>query len=328
MTRGDYCSFYEALPDDPDFMPLTPEAKLTFFMAKFLCGASGIALVRRWRLQLADMTGYSPEAVERAASELQARDWLVWQDNVLWVRNGWRHNPNLSEHNANHRRSVEKHLLSLPRMEIVNAFGLHYQAPEPEDYDNKNVQWVPLGMVWEDLGREVPIPDGIPDGIPHPIPDSDNGQRTTDNGVSDNGSVSDETGADAPSDESEEGTGLVDTLDAKDADDWAIIRPHCFPLLRKHVWQGDKPPPNGWNPGREVSVIRNWLRGGYVRPSELELFLATARKHMGWTGPASTSWLAADKHVPRLREIQGKVHKRSTAHGGVAGTIQEVLNAA
>lgn len=104
--------------------------------------------------------------------------------------------------------------------------------------------------------------------------------------------------------------------DVTDDGQWAKLRTELFSPLRKHIWRGKKPPPNvpkngrKWDEARELSYIRDWIRGGLFRPDEAEAFLERAPKVMGWDGPASLSWIGKDEHIPRIREIVGELRKR------------------
>jgi hypothetical protein len=124
-------------------------------------------------------------------------------------------------------------------------------------------------------------------------------------------SVSNETGDKPPPDEEPPGVDLAD-LDAASEEDWATMRAVYLPAIRSLIWQGNKPPlnvPAKWNVTREGSIVRNWIRGGYMEPDEVVPFLETARKRCGWDGPASLSWLAGKGDIGRLRELVGEAQK-------------------
>jgi hypothetical protein len=136
-SRGEYTAIHTALVDDPDFKALSAEARLAFFTLKLILGPSGIDVVRLFVLQM----------------ELTDNKWLCQQDDVVWLRNGWRHNPNLSETNDKHVKSVRNHIAGLPRLPIVNAFALYYELPVP--FEGIPSEWVavPYAMQVHGKGR-------------------------------------------------------------------------------------------------------------------------------------------------------------------------------
>ena len=79
------------------------------------------------------------------------------------MRNGLRYEPSRSLANDNHRKSIEKHIAGLPKLQIVNDFADYYDLPRP--FPNE----------WDTRSPS----DGMGDGIP------DHGERR--NGRTENG---------------------------------------------------------------------------------------------------------------------------------------------
>ena len=141
MKRGEYAAVHTALLDDPDFQRLSPEAKLLWYSLRLMLGASGIALVRGWKTVLPEVTGI--DSVNGHLEELTSGGWLNQQQNVLWLRNVLRFNPNLNLSHDKHLTGVSKHIAGLPKLAIVNAFAEYYDLEEP---------FPGLGTEWDSNG--------------------------------------------------------------------------------------------------------------------------------------------------------------------------------
>jgi hypothetical protein len=152
--RGEYAAIHEAIVDDPDFQAITPAAKCCWYTLKLMLGASGIGLLRASREVLETVTRIKRPELYSALNELIDGKWLIVQGDVLWLRNGLRHNPNLTLTNDNHRKAIVKHLAGLPRLEIVNAFATYYGFAAP--FSNLPVawdtQWYPNGIPDQEVG--------------------------------------------------------------------------------------------------------------------------------------------------------------------------------
>lgn len=155
--RGEYAAIHEAVVDDPDFKGLSAQAKCCWYTLKLMLGASGIDLMRASRAVLADLTGLERQPLHDALNELVAGRWLIVQDDVLWLRNGLLHNPNMKLTNENHRKAIVKHIAGLPRCEIVNAFAAYYKIPAPFDGipSEWDTQWYREGIPDQDVGRRT-----------------------------------------------------------------------------------------------------------------------------------------------------------------------------
>jgi hypothetical protein len=129
--RGEYRSIHVAMADDPDFLRLSPQARLTLLMLKLTLGPSGINVVRAMVPELAVLTGYGDAEVRAALDELVRDRWIRIEHNVIWIRNGLRFEPSLSLASENTVKGVCRHLRSLPRLRIVNDFAAYYNLPIP-----------------------------------------------------------------------------------------------------------------------------------------------------------------------------------------------------
>lgn len=163
MERGEYRPIYTVLIDDPDFQKLSRDAKLLFFVLKLSLGPSGIGVV--YDPVLASRTGIPSEGVREGMKELSAGDWVRRQATVVWIRNGLAFEPNLSLENSNHRKSIEKHLRGLPKLEIVNSYADYYDIDRPFD----------------GVGAGIPS-EGVEQGVLEGIGDQEIGERRTENG--------------------------------------------------------------------------------------------------------------------------------------------------
>lgn len=115
-------------------------------------------------------------------------------------------------------------------------------------------------------------------------------------------------------------------LDVATDTEWRKLQVALFEPLRQHIWKGKRPPSNvpkngrKWDEARELSLIRDWIRGGLLEPDEAADFLRLTPVEMGWRDPASLSWLGREEHIPRIREIVGRIRKdqmRKVSESGV-----------
>lgn len=129
-NRGEYRAIYAVLLDSPEFIALSPEAQLVFFHLKLRLGASGIAVIYLPVLEQA----IPQECLTKGLTELrQGREkaWLFVDGNVFWLRNGLRYNASLSMAHERHRKGIQAHLSSLPKLRIANSFARYYGLEEP-----------------------------------------------------------------------------------------------------------------------------------------------------------------------------------------------------
>ena len=130
----------------------------------------------------------------------------------------------------------------------------------------------------------------------------------------------DDKSSDAKASPIEDTPGEMDLLDynPEDDGDWAKLRVHYFAPLRKHIWQGKKPPetylPEGkagtWDEGDELTQVRHWLRAGTMYADEVTPFFKQVRKTFGFDGPMSLCWVNKSEHASGVREAVGEARKR------------------
>lgn len=289
-TRGGYRAVKVVLLDGPDYQDLSERARHLFLALKLSFGPTGIEVHYPEALaaEMAAKTGIPVEGVRDALDELRADGWVDWERNVFWIVGQLKHEPHFNEANEKHRAAVWSHVGGLPRLGIVRAFIERYSP-----YFK---------------GAPDSLSNGLPDRPSHSPPKQGVGIRDEGRGITDTSP----DGDDGEPSQNEDGT---TSLDVADDADWATLRTSLFEPLRKHVWKGKQPPSNvpakgrRWDEARELSYIRDWVRGGLLEPDEAAEFLRFAPVEMGWKGSASLSWLGRDEHIPRIREIVGRVRK-------------------
>jgi len=230
--RGEHRAIYTVLLNTIEFTQLSPAAQLVWFHLKLMLGATGIDVVPAAEAQLSDTTNLSIEDVGRALGELQnplpdgmgnaigngipdgigngignaipdggsARSeghggpWVIRQGSVIWLRNGLAFEPSRSLDNANHRKSVMRHIAWLPKLPVVNDFADYYglDRPFPGLPDRRGSP------------MPSPMPSARASGMAYPI--TENGERRTEDGKRSNSGVAARTrtrargepGTDAP----------------------------------------------------------------------------------------------------------------------------------
>src|SRR5690606_29008698 len=130
-NRGEYRAIHVALIDDPDFLQLSPPARLALMTLKLILGASGIDVVRALVPELMATTGYDDATIRAAVDELTAGRWILIEGRVVWLRNGLRFEPSKPLASENGRKGISAHLKTLPRVALVNRFADYYGLPRP-----------------------------------------------------------------------------------------------------------------------------------------------------------------------------------------------------
>ena len=125
-----YRAVVDGLIHEKDFQELSPFAKLAYLMLRLSLGASGIDVF--YPELLGRIAGLPPNEVRIALEELIGCRQLEVEANVMWLRYALEQDPNLfPRSNENHRKFIEKHIQSLPRLRIINRFAQHYGLTPP-----------------------------------------------------------------------------------------------------------------------------------------------------------------------------------------------------
>lgn len=122
--RGEFRGIYTVLPDSPEFQILTPDSRLFIFLLKLKLGLSGINVF--YLDTLAHLSGTGGGRVADGIRDLIAHDWIVVNEPIVWLRNGLRFDPANPLGYRNGCKAVVKHLLTLPKLPIVNDFLAYY----------------------------------------------------------------------------------------------------------------------------------------------------------------------------------------------------------
>ncbi len=134
MKRGTYRAIFSTLFDDPDYQRLPTRARLVLVTARQCKDAGPAAIFRYYPEILAHQTGSTTSQVKEAIETLAAPPgWIVYDDAVLWVRNGLRYDPSMSLANKKHRTAISKHLIGLPKSPVVLKFCDYYKIAYPFD---------------------------------------------------------------------------------------------------------------------------------------------------------------------------------------------------
>ena len=137
--RGEYRPIYSAIIREPDFQALSQDARMLWFVLKLSLGPSGIGIM--YDDELRELSGV--DDVESARNELVAGQWLVLEARIHWLRNGLRYEPNIRMSHEKHRTSIERHLASLPRLNIILDFASYYELTPP--FQKATTVGLPIG---------------------------------------------------------------------------------------------------------------------------------------------------------------------------------------
>lgn len=150
--RGEYRAIHVALTTDPDFIILSVPAKTLWFVLKLHLGASGIDHMPAHRHQLAQITRMNLQAIDKAKIELRPH-WLIYEGDILWLRNGLHHEPNITLENEKHRKGILNHLRGLPVQPIVRTFCDYYELEDITD-GKVNAMRMPLVCPPKDIPEQ------------------------------------------------------------------------------------------------------------------------------------------------------------------------------
>lgn len=272
--KGEYRALYAALPDDPDFQDLSGVARAAFYPLKLKLGIGGIGVF--YTDTLPRFTGFTLAQTDAAVAELERGDWIRRERNVIWIRNGLRHDPLEPLASPNGRKGVEHFLRSLPKLAIVNEFARYYGLP----------------VLYPDVaGAEAPYqaPTEAPSQGDTP-PLGQHGVRKTEDG--EHLSVSIET--DEPSIEKNSANGTGTPLTTARLN---LLRGEAIASIRA-TWSDGVPPrewgrgKNRWTTAREGSIWNQLMK--YDAPDSVNAAIAAgikrARGH-----PFSLAFFRADK---------------------------------
>lgn len=159
--RGTYRGIYCSLLDELDFQAMSSEARHTFLTLRLCSQNNAASIFRVYFGTLSEQTGYTKSRLEQCFQELQNGEWIVYQDGLVWIRNGLRYDPTMRLADPKHRKAVEKAVSALPRSELVLRFCEYYTITRPFDAPSEGI------TKKSEVGPPSPSPS------PSPITESD-----------------------------------------------------------------------------------------------------------------------------------------------------------
>lgn len=172
--RGSYRGIYETLYDDLDFQRLSPIAKVVWHVLKVRLTQYGIAVF--YPEPLPRIVNASAAEVDVALAELerpkpgQKLGWLVREEHVFWLVNGFRFDPSVSGGlSENHKTGARRYAETLPKLDVVRQFLAYYGL---EATASK-----PVATPAPTIGRDSPSPTPTPTPRDGPNPGPVGGNR-------------------------------------------------------------------------------------------------------------------------------------------------------
>ncbi len=161
--KGEYRGIYVALPDSWEFQQLSADARAIFYPLKLKLGKAGIDAF--YPEVLPRLTGIPFEGVSKALQELEEKRWLIVEQNIYWIRNGLRFEPNMPLSNTNGRKGIANHLKTLPNLAIVRDFARYYDLGDvfeiPAEATPSEGGSKPLRATETETETETDIPPGV-----------------------------------------------------------------------------------------------------------------------------------------------------------------------
>jgi hypothetical protein len=144
QERGTYRAVFSMLFDDPDYQRLPVRVRLLLLTTRLCKDAGPAAIFRYYPETLAHQTGTTPNQVNQDLKVLADGGWIVYDNDVLWVRNGLRYDPTITLANPNHLAAVRRSISRLPKSPVVLKFCDYYEIEYPSG--------------WHLDGIEIPYP--------------------------------------------------------------------------------------------------------------------------------------------------------------------------
>lgn len=150
--RGEYRSIRRVLLDGPDFQKLHASARWCFVALKLNAGPTGFDVEYPSALaeQLAQQTGLMAEDVVISLAELETEGWIRREGNLLWIVGHLANDPHMKAVDGKHRKAVQRHVASLPRLRLVTAFIAQNPAFFPPS------EAASMGLAWAFDGPSMP----------------------------------------------------------------------------------------------------------------------------------------------------------------------------
>lgn len=127
--RGRFQVLYCAYVDSPEFSELALEPASVLTHGLLLSGDNNLpGVFPAWRDQIATRAKVRLDQVQPALDELEARDWILREGSLVWVRNRLRFDPFWTPTNPNHVVNLFKVLGTLPRSGLLRNFVRYYQT--------------------------------------------------------------------------------------------------------------------------------------------------------------------------------------------------------
>ncbi len=129
--RGTYRGIFSALVDDPDFQRLSARARHVFLTLRVCPQVGPAGIFRYYPAILTEQTGLDLEEIDKALTELSAGQWILREGPILWLRNALRHDPYIRPSDPKHRKTIERWVSGLPKLDIVLSFCDYYGITRP-----------------------------------------------------------------------------------------------------------------------------------------------------------------------------------------------------
>ena len=150
-----YVSLSRKIIRDHEFRALSDPAKHIWFQIAFLVGQYGIDEVPAFDAVIRQQVKYHEPTLAAAFRELEDGNWLIREQDIIWLRNLLRYSPSISLDSENNRKGLERYLHELPRQPIVERFRAYYLTPPVQG-----------GSTPLHKGDTNPLPKGVGDPLP------------------------------------------------------------------------------------------------------------------------------------------------------------------
>jgi hypothetical protein len=124
QRAGEYRGIDKSLLDAPEYISLSPAAKLVLLHLRISLGPFGILVF--YPAVTAAQTRYSEAEVSDALNELKQSKWIQTERNVIWVLDGLKVERSIHPDNEPHLTMAASHVATLPKLPIVRDFISRY----------------------------------------------------------------------------------------------------------------------------------------------------------------------------------------------------------
>ena len=125
-----YQTLYQKITSNPEFQSFSSAAQLVFYTIKFCKENNAANLFEIYTETLSKRNNLTQKEVEKGLKELEEKEWIKREGELLWIVKGMKNNPSFTMNNTKHQKALLSCLNELPKMRIVFSFLNFYNLTD------------------------------------------------------------------------------------------------------------------------------------------------------------------------------------------------------